>query len=104
MQMNLRVFVLTVVLATFGSSPLEGQTAEPDNPSFAKEAAVIERLTRSIVFEADGSHTENSELRVRIQSAGALQQLGTIAVPYSREFDTVDFLYVRARKPDGSVV
>lgn len=101
--MTLRALASTILVATLGAA-LHGQAPQTQNPDLAKEAVVIERMNISIAFEADGSRTSESELRVRIQSAGALQQLGTIAVPYSREYATLDFLYVRVRKPDGTLV
>jgi tetratricopeptide (TPR) repeat protein len=41
---------------------------------------------------------------VKVQSAAALQEIGTLSVPYSREFGAIEAVAVRVRKPSGQVI
>jgi uncharacterized protein DUF3857 len=41
---------------------------------------------------------------VRIQSESAVRELGLLTYSFASSFETLDVVYVRVRKPDGSVV
>ena len=71
---------------------------------YSREPYVVERDAVRVAFDVDGTQTRDIEKRVRVQSAAALKEAGTLAVPYSRDLATVDLKYVRVRKPDGTVV
>ncbi|HKW03183.1 MAG TPA: DUF3857 domain-containing protein [Vicinamibacterales bacterium] len=77
------------------------QTAGGD---YSQEPYVIERDVVKVAFDVDGTQTREIEKRVRVQSAAALKEAGTISVPYSRDLATVDLKFVRVHKPDGAVV
>jgi tetratricopeptide (TPR) repeat protein len=93
------VLLLTLVLPSIAAAQTPAPAAD-----YAQEPFVIERLLMAVAFEADGSRTEDVELRARVQSAAGLQDVGTLTVPYSRDLDTLDIEYVRVRKPDGTIV
>ncbi len=82
-------------------APQPSATAAAD---YSKESAVIERERITIAYDADGSSTREVTLRVRVQSTAALQRMGTVIVPYSRELDTLEILYVRVRKANGATI
>jgi tetratricopeptide (TPR) repeat protein/transglutaminase-like putative cysteine protease len=71
---------------------------------YSKEAVVIERISNKIVFENDGTSSEQSSARVRIQSQAGLQQFGILNFPYASATSTLEVVYVRAIKPDGRIV
>ena len=72
--------------------------------SFAGEPFVIEQLHRSVRFEADGKRLVEMKLHVKVQSESAVRDFGLMVYPYMTSFETLDVLYVRVSKPDGSVV
>ena len=58
-------------------------TAPVDPPSrdFSGEPFVLEKVSGSIRFEADGTGAKTLRTRVRVQTDGGVQQLGTIVFP-----------------------
>jgi tetratricopeptide (TPR) repeat protein len=112
--------VLPVILSLFMvlcSSPiLTGQTpsapppatSKPSTPSSesfdAKEAYVIELIQNTIRFEADGKGQRDLIFRARIQSESAVHEFGLLVYPFASSFESLDVLFARVRKPDGTVV
>ncbi len=70
----------------------------------SKEAVILERSLAKLSFEADGSGTREMTVDVRIQSQAGVQALAVLSFPYLSANETVEFDYVRVRKPDGSVI
>ncbi len=84
----------------FAQAPAPAATAPDDS----KEPFVIERLAENISFQNDGTFTEETTLRVRIQSAPAVQRFGVLRLPYASAVGDVELIYARVLKPDGTVV
>jgi tetratricopeptide (TPR) repeat protein/transglutaminase-like putative cysteine protease len=71
---------------------------------YSQEPYVFELVERNIRFEADGKGQHDLTLRVRIQSESAVHEFGLLVYPYASSFETLDVLYVRVRRPDGTVI
>jgi tetratricopeptide (TPR) repeat protein len=52
----------------------------------------------------DGKGQRELTIRARIQSESAVRELGLLAYAFASSFESLDVVYVRVRKPDGSVV
>ena len=70
----------------------------------AKESVVIERSLIKLTYEPDGTGTREVSFDVRVQSQAGVQALGVLRLPYLGSNESVEFDYIRVRKPDGSVV
>lgn len=64
----------------------------------------VERLSNAVRFEADGKEQRVLSLQVRIQSVSAIKEFGLLEYSYMASFEDIQIVYVRVRKPDGSVV
>jgi len=71
---------------------------------YSTEAYVFESLEHKYRFEADGKGQRESTFRVRIQSESAIREFGLLVYPYDSAFESLDVVYVRVRKPDGSLI
>ena len=71
--------------------------------SYSGEPFVIERSDVVYVMNADGTGFMQKTIAVKIQSEAALQQLGIVSMGFAGNSQRVEFHYVRARRPDGSV-
>src|SRR5947209_4257159 len=90
------------------SSSTSGATAAVKNPpaadDFSTEPYVFELVQHDIRFEADGKGEQNLTVRARVQSESAVHDLGLLVYPFASSFESLDILYVRVRKPDGTIV
>ncbi len=85
----------------------QGQTGVgqlPPPPDYSQEAYVIEHYRTSMRFENDGTGREQLDATIRIVSESGVQALGQLKVGYSAFSDKLDIVYVRVRKPDGTVI
>jgi tetratricopeptide (TPR) repeat protein len=82
--------------------PGAGQLPPP--PDYSQEAYVVEHNRTAMRYENDGTGREEIEARVRIISESGVQALGQFKIGYSALSDKVDIVYLRVRKPDGTVV
>lgn len=94
-------FTLRAVLLVLLAS---ASAVEAGKPDYSKEAFVIERYANTIAFAADGTGTREQTATVRVQSDAGVRQFGLLSFPYLRETERLDLVYVRVRKPGGSVV
>jgi tetratricopeptide (TPR) repeat protein len=78
------------------------QTGPP--PDYSQEAYVVERSSKTMRFENDGTGVEQTDAQIKIISESGVQAFGQIKVGYSALSEKLDIVYVRTRKPDGSVV
>lgn len=94
------------VWVLLGSVCAPSQTAAPvkTKPDYSQEAVIVEQLSTKIVFEGDGTSKQDSTTRIRMQSDAGVQQFGVLNIPYAKANGDVEIVYVRVRKPDGSVV
>jgi hypothetical protein len=72
--------------------------------SYSRESVVVERMETTIQMNADGTGQRDTHVVLRIQSAGAAQQVGDLTFPYASANETLQIKYVRVKKPDGTVV
>lgn len=88
-----------------GPSAADPVTTNPySNELYSKEPYVFELIERNVRFEADGRGQQELTLRVRIQSESAVRGFGLLVYPYASSFETLDVLYVRVRKPGGTIL
>lgn len=80
--------------------------AAPSAPAadYSKEPYVFEFIETDMRFEADGKGQRDLSLRVRIQSESAVHEFGLLTYAFASRFETLDVVYVRVRKPDGTVL
>ena len=71
---------------------------------YTREPFVVEQLQTDIRFEADGKGSRETKLRVRIQSESAVRQFGLLVYPFMASFESLDVVYARVHKPDGTVI
>lgn len=106
-------FLLSVLLFPFqiiasqtvntGSNSLPDPKQVTGDP-YAKEAYVFELIENRVQFEADGKGEPDFKMRVRIQSESAVREFGLLVYPYASSFESLEVLYVRVHKPDGTSV
>lgn len=84
------------------NSPSDSKQATSD--PYAKEPYVFELIENRVQFEADGKGHRDLKMRARIQSESAVREFGLLVYPYASSFESLEVLYVRVHKPDGSSV
>lgn len=108
MTTNMRLaLVLLVSLVAFPAvllSQVQVMKQMTPQDDFSKEAYVFEMLHTRVRFEADGTGSRELTGRIRVQSEAAVHDLGLLRFSYASTFEALNVDYVRARKPDGTVV
>src|SRR5271166_397484 len=79
-----------------------GQLPAPQD--YSQEAYVVEHYLTSMRYENDGTGREQVDAKIKIVSESGVQGLGQLKIGYSAASDKLDVVYVRVRKPDGTVV
>jgi transglutaminase-like putative cysteine protease len=103
-------FPFLLVFISFYLSPFAvSQTKESiklakPKADYSQEAFVIEQFYSKNQFENDGTSTEENTARFRIQSEAGAQRYGVLSFSYASGTGNFELVYVRVRKPDGSVV
>ncbi|MGH9617881.1 MAG: DUF3857 domain-containing protein, partial [Acidobacteriaceae bacterium] len=82
------------------TSPQTKQSA----PDYSKEAYVVDRYDIAGDFHADGTWEETATVVAQVKSQAGILQFGNLSIPYESRNQTADFVYIRIRKPDGTVV
>jgi tetratricopeptide (TPR) repeat protein len=102
----LRSFVFLVVVSSWGfaSHAQTPSDAVPPVGDYSKEAAVGELISVKAVFENDGTSTQELTLKAHIQSDAGVKRYGLLTFSYQGATQTIEVVYLRVRKPDGSVV
>src|SRR5579862_1061604 len=85
------------------SKPLTVMVA-PSAEDYSKEPYIFELIQNKVRFEADGKGQRELTIRARVQSESAVRELGLLTYSFASGFESLDVVYVRVRKPDGSVV
>jgi hypothetical protein len=80
----------------------DAQTAKARD--YSKEAFVIERISEKVTFENDGTSSEETTVRMHIQSQAGLELSGLLNFAFPSATSTMSVVYVRVLKPDGRVV
>jgi len=65
---------------------------------------VVEQNSAEFAFENDGTGTQKSTARIRIQSEAGLQRFAVLTFPYQSATESVEVGYIRVRKPDATIV
>ncbi len=73
-------------------------------PDYSQEAVVIEHYHQAIRFENNGTGRDQLDAQIKIVSESGVQGMGQLKVGYSALSDKLEIVYVRVRKPDGTVV
>src|SRR5882724_1736517 len=110
--MNPGLSLCLALLVSLSSSVARAQAlptsaAKPDRSSqesLAKEPYVFESIQNRVRFEADGKGQRDVIFRARIQSESSVREFGLLAYPFAASFETLDLVYARVHKPDGSIV
>lgn len=96
------LFVLCLSVAISASAQASPKPADT-KPDYSKEAFVDEEDLTKLTFENDGTGTRETTFQVRIQSDAGVQHYSVLSFPYQEATETVEIVYVRVRKPDGTV-
>src|ERR1700756_1506006 len=87
------------------ANPAPQQAVAPlKAPSYDKEPYVFELIENKVRFEADGKGQRELSVRVKVQSESAVRELGLLIYPYDSSFESLDVVYARVTKPDGTIV
>ncbi len=81
-----------------------GSVQSPTPPDYSQEAYVLEHYHQTMRFENDGTGRDQLDAQVRVVSESGVQELGQLKVGYSALSDKLEIVYVRVRKPDGTVI
>ena len=93
------LLISTCLLSSFARGQQTPSTVAQDN-----EAIVIERLSTVVSFENDGKGFRETTIAMRMQSDAGPQNYGVLTFPYAKENEELEIVYVRVRKPDGTIV
>jgi hypothetical protein len=98
--------ILPVSIWGQGSEGKAKSAAVTDNKAdrYAAESVVHEHASTVYSFAADGTGYREIALASRIQSDAAAREFGVVTVAFASGNERVELEYVRARKPDGTVV
>lgn len=81
-----------------------GPEQSPTPPDYSQEAYVIEHYRQAMRFENDGTGRDQLDAQIRVVGESGVQALGQLKVGYSALSDKLEIVYVRVRKPDGTVI
>jgi len=87
-----------------GSSGSLSDSKQATHDPYAKEPYVFELIETRVQFEADGKGQRDFKILARIQSESAVREFGLLVYPYASSFESLEVLYVRVHKPDGTSV
>ena len=112
--MRLKFLLGSLSLFLVVGSVATQQTSSPQAPptysstrksaASAEEPYVIELFQNKVAFEADGRGYRDLLLRTQIKSESAVREFGVLPYAFAAAFESLDVIYARVRKPDGSVV
>ncbi len=69
-----------------------------------RKASSFEKYATDVTYADDGTGERLITVQVKVQSDTAVRQFGVLEFPYESRNEHIEFVYVRVRKPDGSVV
>ena len=81
-----------------------GPAQAPTPPDYSQEAYVVEHFAQAMRFENDGTGRDQTDAQIKIVGESGVQALGQLKVGYSALSDKLEIVYVRVRKPDGTVI
>ena len=108
---------LVVAILFLGLTRIDGpRAAKPPSDSrptrstgssddlYSKDPYVFELMENRVRFEADGRGQRDLTYGVRIRSESAVHEFGLLIYSYASSFETIDVIYVRVRRPDGTLI
>ncbi len=104
MNKYLRFAVLFTSLPIVSHSLSAQAVATQPSKEYIDEAAVVERDELMYRYAADGTGVKTQTTVLRVQSNAALQAFAVLGFPYASETQSLEIVFVRVRKPDGTVV
>jgi tetratricopeptide (TPR) repeat protein len=81
-----------------------GASPSAKAPDYSNEPVVYEKVLSSIVFQEDGSSISDTQAVAKVQTQAGVQDFSVLSLPYTSANATLDVVYVRIRKADGTVV
>ena len=103
-------FLLMVASAMAQSAAAQSNAPKANNSQAdaktdpAQQAVILDQAMNRLTFEADGTGTREFSERIHVQSEAGVRALAVLSFAYTSSNDTLDIVYVRVRKPDGTVV
>lgn len=79
-------------------------TSKTSTADYSKEPYVFEFIETDVRYEPDGKGQRDLSLKVRIQSESAVHDFGLLTYAFASRFETLDVVFVRVHKPDGTVL
>ncbi len=88
------------------TKPAEASSAMADSHSKppAQDAYVVDLIQNSVRFEASGLGQRDLIFSAHINSESAVRELGLLVYPFASSFESLEIVYARVRKPDGTIV
>ncbi len=86
------------------ATPASGAKGTSTSPDYSGEPAVIRHLDRVYQTEADGTGWRLLTTSVQVLTEGAVKQFGVIGIAFASSSESVEIIYARVRRPDGTVV
>jgi len=80
--------------------PAAGQAVRP----YSDEPIVIRHASAVMDMKADGTGEQTETMTVTVQSEAAVKQFSVVSTFYAKQSQRADFVYVRVRHPDGTLV
>ncbi len=90
---------------TLPSAPqVKVTNSAPSEAQLAKEGVVYEKVATVMHYDASGLGDKTLTVVARVQSEGAVHEAGLLTFAYASGEEKVEPVYVRVRKPDGTVI
>lgn len=103
----LRAVLIACLPLTFHDLSAQTMVPKPEKGGagqYADEAAVVERDQLVYRYAADGTGVKTETTVLRVQSGAALQAFAVVGFAYASGTQSLEIVYARVRKPDGTVV
>src|SRR5581483_3203024 len=96
---------LTLLASAQNTPPQQPSEASSPKPAdYSEEGFVIEKSSIAYHFENDGTGKREAYARIRVQSEAGVQRWGQLVFPYNSANETLDIVYIRVLKANGSTV
>jgi Flp pilus assembly protein TadD len=102
--MRYAILICALILSSCRSFAQPQAAGAATKDQFRNESLVFERSETTYRMHADGTGERVIHVVMRIQSEGAAQQFGVLAVGYASANETAHIALVRVHKPDGTTV
>ncbi|MBB5342100.1 DUF3857 domain-containing protein [Tunturibacter empetritectus] len=86
------------------SAPASGVKGAVSPPDYSGEPGIIQHMDRVYQVEADGTGWRLLTTSVQVLTEGAVKQFGVLSVAFASSSESVEIIYARVKRPDGTVV